>query len=67
MLAQEEYVNGGGNQCPVCKSTNIEGHRIQIDSCGAWQDIRCNKCNAIWTDIYKLDSYDISTEEGTGG
>lgn len=56
-----EYVNDGGTRCPFedCKSDDIEGYgNFDIDSCNAWQNIKCHTCGRSWTDQYDLIGVD---------
>jgi len=51
---RREYVKNGGPACPFCKSLDIEGGSMEIDSGYCWQSVRCNGCNERWTDNYTL-------------
>ena len=48
------YIGSGGVRCPHCKSENITGSHIEVDSTSAWQDISCDDCEMEWRDIYTL-------------
>jgi hypothetical protein len=52
---KKEYMDGGGNACPFCKSLNIEGSTDR-EFYGETQDhmIECLDCEKQWRDIYKL-------------
>jgi transcription elongation factor Elf1 len=43
------------HRCLNCGSEDIEGGSVTINAGGATQDIRCNKCESSWTDLYVLD------------
>lgn len=55
-LTQEQYIKDPG-QCPVCRSTEIEGGFVEIDNGTASQRVSCNDCDAVWTDTYTLTGY----------
>jgi hypothetical protein len=52
----KSYLEKKGVCCPFCGSRNIEGDSVEIDAGGAYQDVRCLRCEAEWTDEYKLVS-----------
>lgn len=56
-MSDAEYKAHGGNQCPCCKSNDIEGREINVDSGTASQEVVCNACGASWNDIYRLEGY----------
>jgi len=45
------------SHCPDCHSGEIEGGSVDIDAGVATQKVVCNVCDAVWTDIYKLTSF----------
>ena len=51
------------NLCPFCKSGDIEGGSIEIDSDYAAQEVSCNECSEEWTEIYKLVSRSFTAEQ----
>lgn len=51
---KQKYLESGGAKCPHCDSTDIDGGSMQTDSNIAWQNISCNDCEEVWTDIYTL-------------
>ena len=51
-----EYVAGGGGNCPHCGSEQIVGGSIEIDAGRAYQEITCQACEASWVDGYTLAS-----------
>lgn len=55
--SSEEYVKEGGNKCPFCGSTDIEGDQVTIDAGKAYQPVGCNDCEGEWTDVYKLEGF----------
>lgn len=58
--AQREYVfkvSEGGNQCPACGCSEVEGNEVVIEGSLAFQEVGCNECSAMWNDVYKLDGY----------
>jgi len=58
-MTPEEYVEHTGNNCPSCRAENsviLEGH-LETDGASAWSNCSCDVCGAIWTEEYKLVSY----------
>ena len=56
-ITQQSYLEGGGDHCPACKSDEIEGGSVQVDTGSAWQSMNCNSCEATWNAVYNLVSY----------
>jgi hypothetical protein len=54
MLNAKEYIEKGGNSCPFCGSTAIDGNGVEIEKGKAFQPCSCNRCGKEWTDIYIL-------------
>ena len=66
-LSDAEYVEKGGSICPSCGSTNIcTTSSIEVDGGSAWQNCKCNGCDAEWNDVYSLKGYD-NLERGAVG
>jgi len=58
-MSNEEYIKTGGNNCPFCKSDEIESEsQVQVDSTSAWQDVECKSCGRHWQDVYNLVGFD---------
>ena len=58
MITNKEYVDYGGNHCPVCLSSDIRSAaQMQHDATNCWQDCKCDNCDAEWTDEYNLTGY----------
>lgn len=51
-LAEHLYSHGDTNRCPICKSADISGGRLDADGSEAWQEIRCEECGAEWQDLF---------------
>jgi transcription elongation factor Elf1 len=51
---KKDYLGRSYCHCPVCKSNDISGGRIEVDSDSAWQEVVCSSCGFRWNDIYKL-------------
>ena len=49
-----KYLEGNGNHCLHCSSDSIEGGYVNIDDCGASQEVSCKSCGSTWTDAYAL-------------
>ena len=58
---KKEYLEKGGQHCPYCHSTDIEGGTLDAEWNEAWAEVTCKNCGETWQDEYKL--VDI-TEEG---
>lgn len=57
LLNDEEYVAKGGQNCPWCNSTDIEGHGADADGTVAWLDVECGACKAEWQEMFHLVGY----------
>ena len=71
-MSQKKYLENGGSKCPACRSDNIScDDAIEADGGDAWASIRCDDCNASWTEYYTLKSYgslytdEVKVEEAT--
>jgi|TARA_R100001086_G_scaffold112979_1_gene57622 formate dehydrogenase maturation protein FdhE len=53
----EEYAELHPGECPVCGSSEIEGHSIDIEGQSAFQEVTCLSCPAGWQDVYRLECY----------
>ena len=60
---EQEYLENGGQKCPVCKSENISADKTEIDGSQGYANVDCRDCGATWTDIFKLVGID-NLEEG---
>ena len=49
---KKQYMDGGANLCPFCKSADISGGQVEIDGREAWQEVSCNECQGEWRDVY---------------
>lgn len=58
-LTNKQYVKKGGNCCPFCGSTNIEGEGVDVQEGSAQQEVTCQDCFASWFDEYNLVGYTI--------
>ena len=60
MMLQKEYVDEGGNKCPVCRSDTISVKRMFVsDSMDGFREGVCGSCGAVWHEDYKLIGYDL--------
>lgn len=57
-----EYVNGGGNSCPVCDSADITPDPMNTDSGYTWCSVHCNDCDSWWRDLYTLTGVELESE-----
>jgi transposase-like protein len=51
---KKEYVNGGYNNCPYCKSDNIHSYVFGKDDNWVECRVTCEQCETTWKDIYTL-------------
>jgi len=58
---KKEYIASDQSICPYCKSDDIEGGFVEIDTSGAWQPVSCNECMREWNDIYKLVDMEVKS------
>ena len=49
---------GEGGRCPYCRSEDIEGTGHRDDYDGGSNQITCHTCEAIWNEVFKLDTID---------
>ena len=55
----DQYLAGGGGQCPNCGSDAIEGTgQHEYDSDWNSYSVECNDCKATWDDLFSLSGYD---------
>jgi len=52
-----EHVASGGDRCPSCGDSEIQGDFVVTGNGVAQQSMSCNACGAEWTDQYKLTGY----------
>ena len=65
-LSEEEYVKTMGHRCPMCESPDIETQSgYGADSDYSWQPVKCNRCDAVWDDVYKLIGYSLKENNNT--
>lgn len=44
-----------GCSCPICGHWDVVGQQVTVDMNYAGQFMYCGKCEACWTDVYRLD------------
>jgi len=44
--------------CPICKSENITGGRIDTDEGFCWQRVSCEDCESEWQEVYTFSCID---------
>ena len=62
-MTDRQYVKAEGGKCPFCRSRQIEGSSVDIDTGGASQEMSCLDCGKQWVDCYELTGY-IPKEQG---
>jgi uncharacterized Zn finger protein len=62
LISVEEYVARRGLMCPYCSSKDIgviknpDSDYIAIEELN--QEVSCNTCGSMWTEVYRLVRYD---------
>lgn len=59
-MSQQQYIAHKGLKCPFCGGSEIEGAEVNIDEGGAYQEVSCLDCNAVWSDNYDLVRYEFN-------
>lgn len=59
-MTNEQYLASKGILCPFCREPTIEGNSIEIDGGTATQEVGCNNCDKVWTDVYVLSHYTVA-------
>jgi len=52
----QEYIKEGGECCPFCQDSDIDGGPVDIDTNCAIQKMSCANCERDWKDVYTLTS-----------
>ena len=55
---EKEYLEHGGQRCPVCGSDKVSSGNVEIDGSQGYANVDCGNCGATWTDIFKLVGID---------
>lgn len=56
-MSQEEFLEGSGDFCPVCRSDGLNEKDAPIFGYVVLQRACCLNCNASWKKEYKLSGY----------
>lgn len=59
-MTPAQYMDIGGQQCPVCHSHEISGESVEVDVVTAWQPVSCTDCGAEWNDLYGMTGYELT-------
>lgn len=51
------------NHCPVCGSRHFDSTDSTHEDIYHWYDLRCNDCNAEWTETYLLNDVYLKEKE----
>ena len=52
---KKEYLEGGAQTCPFCKSEDISAtSTLETDCLTAWDLIECGTCGKKWHDVFNL-------------
>lgn len=52
--AQKLAYQKNPNECPFCKSKDLDARMFNADGESAWRDVACCGCNREWRDVYTL-------------
>jgi len=59
-VQKNRYLREEGMMCPICESDDIASQdSTEFDGITAWQDVKCNNCEAEWSDIFYLRGIEI--------
>ena len=60
VMTDEQYIERGGMACPYCHKTDgVESvGTTEMDNGYAWQEVKCEPCDKLWVDNYKLVGYE---------
>lgn len=56
-LMQITEYRANPDQCPKCRSHDIEGKSLEVDGNECQQKMYCNECEFRWFDIYQRDYF----------
>jgi len=56
---KKDYIAGGYNNCPHCKSTEINSSYSKKDDDWVECNVECDACGEEWTDVYLLADVQI--------
>lgn len=59
MMTEAQMVADGGEHCPVCGSSWVEGSDHEFGSEYAWLDMTCNQCGLHYSLRYTLSGYEV--------
>jgi len=59
-MSEEEYVNNGGNLCPVCESDTTQTGEKAFETVVLFWEMDCFNCGANWDERYELVGYHIN-------
>lgn len=55
-----QYMDVGGQQCPLCRSHEITGDSLEVDTLTSWQPVSCSDCGAEWNDLFGMTGYELT-------
>ena len=66
-MTENEYVEGRGLKCPLCRSPDVVCGRADFDGdINICQDVSCRECDASWTDHFTMTGYgELIADDGT--
>ncbi len=64
-MTDKEYLDYGGNVCPICKKESVEAEGMDMDGDIGWSNARCIECGATWTDQWKMIGFSNLVKEET--
>ena len=58
LLSEDEYIAKAGEECPYCRSTDIDWESPDVnDNGGLTIPTFCNHCKSEWTEHFELVGY----------
>ena len=59
---KEAYLEGGGNECPLCGHEKLTHGHMDGDGHVLWFDVECDSCKGTWWDTYTLTDVNLHNE-----
>ena len=60
---RKSYIEGGGNNCPVCNLRHLDIVGRDYDGNNIFEYVHCTTCDSYWTDVYTLNDVILEDEE----
>ena len=63
MVRKRYYITNGDSSCPHCDSFSLKYGKVTPEHGKISQEVSCNNCLNIWTDIYTLTNVIFEDEK----